>query len=222
MVKKGDFIIIEYTGYDENGNIFDSTSGEIAKQVHGKEGSLLIFFGVDSMVQGMENAITSMKNGEEIEFSLSPDKAFGVKDKNKINVLPLSEFDKNEFKLYSGLIVQMETKFGVLNGKVKTVNNGRVLIDFNHPLAGQNVKYKLKLVEVLDDVNGKINGLMAKLGVEGTFDVNGVKITISLNKGQTEEELKKARLTLAIKNMIPEIKEVEFKKNGSSIPEKVQ
>ena len=44
MIKEGDFIKIEYTGYDDKGQVFDSTSGEVAKAMHQKEGPMLIVF----------------------------------------------------------------------------------------------------------------------------------------------------------------------------------
>ncbi|MEW6528601.1 MAG: peptidylprolyl isomerase [Candidatus Micrarchaeota archaeon] len=211
MVKKGDFIEIEYTGYDKNGNIFDSTTGEIAKKLHNKEGKLLVIFSVDLLVPGMSEIIANMKKGEETEFSLTPDKAFGTRDKNKINIVPLSYFEENDLKPYPGLVVQMETKFGVLNGRIKSVNNGRVLVDFNHPLADQNIKYKLKLVDIFEDVNGKIIKLMELFGINGVHSIEGTKAIVSLIKEQYNDETKKTKLARAIKTTVLEIKDIEFK-----------
>ena len=56
-MNKGDFLKLEYTGYDDKGNVFDSTSGEIAKKLHNKEGTLLIVFGYDKLVVGLEEVL---------------------------------------------------------------------------------------------------------------------------------------------------------------------
>lgn len=211
MVKKGDFIKIEYTGYDSNGNVFDSTSGDIAKQLHGKEGSMLIVLGVDYLVQGMEDAVFSMKKGDESDITIPPEKAFGSRNRNRIKIFPILEFYQNELNPYPGSVVQMETEHGALNGMVKSVNSGRVLVDFNHPLADQTVRYKIKLVDIVEAIDAKISALMVDLGVAGTFVVEGGKATFTLNKGQADEDLKKTRLTIAVKSAIPEIKDVDFK-----------
>ncbi len=211
MAKKGDFVKIEYTGYDEAGNVFDSTSGEIAKQLHGKEGAMLIVLGIDYLVQGMEDALFAMKKGEEREFTVLPEKAFGSRQKNRLKIFPIGEFYHNELDPYPGAVIQMETELGTLNGMVKSVNSGRVLVDFNHPLADQSVKYKLRLADLIEDASGKVNELVKDLGIEGTCTIAGNKATVVMKKGQPEEELKKTRLTVAVKGAITEIKDLEIK-----------
>jgi FKBP-type peptidyl-prolyl cis-trans isomerase 2 len=211
MVKKGDFVKVEYTGYDANGSVFDSTSGPIAKQLHGKEGSMLIVLGVDFIVKGMEDALYSMKKGEEREISVPPEKAFGSRTRNRLKIFSINEFHHNEMDPQPGIVVQMETEYGTLNGMVKSVNSGRVLIDFNHPLADQTVKYKVKLDDVIDSAAGKVGELVKDLGMDCTFSVEGEKAQVTLKKGQPEEDLKRARLEIAIKSAVPEIKQVEFK-----------
>lgn len=211
MVKKGDFVKIEYTGYDEKGNVFDSTEGKIARQLHEKEGPMLIVLGVDYLVGAMEEAILAMNKGEEKEVAAPPEKAFGHRDAKRMKIFPLNEFYSNELDPHPGAVIEMETEFGTLNGMVKSVNSGRVLVDFNHPLADQSVKYRLKLVDVIEDTEGKVGGLVKDLGVEGSLSLEGSKVLITMKKGQPEEDLKKTRLLIAIKTSIPEVKDVEFK-----------
>lgn len=211
MVNKLDFIKIEYTGYDKNGNIFDSSQGEIAKQLHSKEGAMLIVFGVDRIVNGLEEAIGTMKIGEEIEILIPPEKAFGIKNKEFMEIIPITEFHKNGVNPVIGTIIELNTGTGKCKGLIKSVNSGRVFVDFNHPLAGQTVKYKLKLIDIVQNTKEKINELMKDLSMEGSLAIKEENALITIKKGQHELELKKKRLMLAIKDMIPEIKEVEFK-----------
>ncbi|MFA5077514.1 MAG: peptidylprolyl isomerase [Candidatus Micrarchaeia archaeon] len=210
MVKKGDFVRIEYTGYDDAGNVFDSTSGEIAKEIHGKEGSMLIVFGFDYIVPGMADAITAMKKGEQKEFTLSPEKAFGSRDPSRLKVFSLSEFHRKEIDPYPGAIIQLETEFGTLNGLVKSVNSGRVLMDFNHPLADKNIRYNLKLCDVFESPAEKVSELVKDLDIQGTASLLGEKAVVLMKKGQPDAQVKKTRLTVAVKSTIPEIKDLEI------------
>ncbi|HNT61164.1 MAG TPA: FKBP-type peptidyl-prolyl cis-trans isomerase, partial [Candidatus Bilamarchaeaceae archaeon] len=77
MVSKGDLILLELEGKDAEGNVFDSTSGDIAKRLHGKEGPLLLSYGFDRIIPGLFEAIGKMGKGESREVSFGPDKAFG-------------------------------------------------------------------------------------------------------------------------------------------------
>lgn len=211
MAKIGDFVKIEYAGYDESGKIFDSTQGDIAKQLHEKEGSMLIVLGVDYLVKGMEEAVLSMEKGEEREINLGPEKAFGKRRRDFLKVFSTEEFYRNKLDPQPGEIVRMETGDGPLNGLVKSVNSGRVLVDFNHPLADKNIRYKIKLVEAIGDVSGKVGALMKDLAIEGSFSLEGAKAIVTIRKGQPEEDLKKTRLLIAVKSAIQEIKDVEFR-----------
>lgn len=211
MPKKGDFVKIEYTAYDQHGNIFDSTSGDIAKQLHGKEGELLIVLGVDYIVKGVEEALMTMKKGESRDITITPDKAFGTRERKRVRVMPIEAFYKNNLDPKPGTIIQLETDYGTLNGIVKSVNSGRVLVDFNHPLADQTVRYTLKLSDIIETPEGKISALMSDLGIEGTFEIKDGKVVIIMKKNQPDEELKKTRMLIAIKSAVKELMDVEFK-----------
>lgn len=211
MVKKGDFVKIEYTGYDQHGNVFDSTSGEIAKQLHGKEGPILIVFGLDHLVRGMQDALMEMKKGEEREFSVAPEKAFGRRSPANMRVFSMNDFRAKDVDPYPGAVIQIESDAGPLNGIVKSVNSGRVLMDFNHPLADQTMKYRLKVTDIIEGTENKLGELVKDLQIEGSFSLKDGKASVLMKKGQPESDLKRTRLTIAAKTTIPEIKEIEFK-----------
>src|SRR3989338_1151359 len=131
MIKTGDFIKIDYTAYDDKGNAFDSTSGEIAKKMHGKEGAMLIIFGKDRLVSGLEETIGKMAKGEKAEITLSPEKAFGHRNKDMIRIMSEKEFYKSEIMPHVGLAVNLDTEQGSFMGVIKSVSGGRLLVDFN-------------------------------------------------------------------------------------------
>ncbi len=176
-MEEGDFVLIELEGRDVNGNIFDTTKGDLAKKLHGKEGPLLVVYGKAVLIPGLKKALAEMKEGEEREIKLSPDEAFGKKKKELIKVVPLSQFKARGVVPTKGNIVSFETEGGVVNGIVKSISNGRVMIDFNHPMAGREVIYRIKVVKVIKDEKEKIKVLLSDLGVrEYEIEGNVVKI----------------------------------------------
>ena len=213
MVEKGDFILIELEGKDHNGRTFDSTKGEVAKKLHGKEGPLMVIYGMDRLIPGIYDALSKMAAGEEKDIHLKINEAFGERKKELIKIMSEAEFAKHEVRPEAGLIIHVDTDTGRLYGSVKSVNAGRVMVDFNHPIAGQEVDYHLKLNEVHTKPEDKVKTLLDYLQLEGKFELaNDGELTLSLKKKEGQEyELHKAMVLVTLKSKIPEIKKVELK-----------
>ncbi|MFP3949967.1 MAG: peptidylprolyl isomerase [Candidatus Micrarchaeia archaeon] len=213
MVEKGDFILIELEGKDQEGNVFDSTTGEVAKKLHGKEGPLLVVFGMDKLITGIYDALKGMKKGEEKDVHLSPGEAFGHRKKEMVKIMSNAEFKKHDVNPEPGLVVHVDTDTGRLYGTVKSVNAGRVMVDFNHPIAGQEVDYHLKLNEIYTEKEDKIRVLIDYLGLEGDFSLkDDGELTVNLKKKDDKEyELHKAMLLMTLRSKIPGIKKVDLK-----------
>ncbi len=119
MLKNGDFISVEYEGYDENGEVFDSTKGEIGKELHGKDGALLVIIGNHRFVPGLDEAIRTMNKGEEREVNIASEKAFGSRNKSLIKVMRLSDFKNSDVYPYPGLRIPIDTPNGKSFGLIK-------------------------------------------------------------------------------------------------------
>ena len=213
MVKKGDFILLELEGRDPAGRVFDSTSGEVAKKLHGKEGPLLVIYGMDRLIPGIYDALGKMEAGEEKDVHLKVSEAFGERRKDLIRIMSRAEFAKHEVRPEPGLVIHVDTDTGRLYGTVKSVNAGRVMVDFNHPIAGQEVDYHLKLNGVYSKPEEKIQALLDYLKLEGRFDLSregGLTLTLKKKEGQ-EYELHKAMALATFRSKMPEIKKVEVK-----------
>ena len=193
-MEEGDFVLIELEGRDVNGNVFDTTKGELAKKLHGKEGPLLVVYGKAVLIPGLKKALADMKEGDEKEIKLSPDEAFGQRRKELIKVVPLSQFKEKGVIPAKGNIVSFETESGVVNGIVKSISNGRVMIDFNHPMAGREVIYKVKVVKVIKDEKEKIKALLSDLGVK-EYEINDKVIKI---KDRDKLELVKVNIAFLL------------------------
>jgi len=209
LLKKGDFVRIEYEGYNKEGKLFDSTKGEIAKTLHGKEGSILVIIGLGQILKGLEEVIIKMNENETKEILIKSNEAFGEKKKELVKIMKEGEFEKYKVRPAPGLSIHVEFGGQTLIGYIKSVNSGRVMVDFNHPLAGQDLKYNLKLLKVLSKEDDKINELIVESGLDANYK-SGV---LSVKKDSKIEnfDAKKTGLANAIKAFIPEIKKVEVK-----------
>ena len=213
MVNKGDMILLELEGRDKGGNIFDSTSGDAAKRLHGKEGPLLLSFGYDKIIPGLFDAVSHMKKGESREVSLPPEKAFGKRKKDLLKIMSLAEFRKFRVNPEPGLLIHVDTDKGRTYGTVKSVGNGRVMVDFNHPLASQTVSYKVKLVDVFSDPESKVKALCADSGVVDKWELKDGTLSLKFKEGLAQEqETKKALVLIMLKTRVEGLKKIDIGK----------
>lgn len=104
--------------------------------------------GDGSVSQGLELALYGLAAGDEQTLTLEPDQAFGPRDEGKVCPMPRTNFG-SEMELEPGLIISFSTPEGLqVAGIVQEVHEGDVLIDFNHPLAGMEVVFKVEVLAV--------------------------------------------------------------------------
>ncbi len=158
---EGDFIVLEYTiRVKETGNIVDTTNEELAKKEGIYEsgrlyGPVLVVLGKGWLNKYVEEKLKELDIGSEAEIEVPPDKAFGERDPNKVRVYSIREFRRRGYRVQVGDVVEVGGEKGI----VKSITGGRVIIDFNHPLAGKTLIYKVKIVKKLEDTEEKIKGL---------------------------------------------------------------
>jgi FKBP-type peptidyl-prolyl cis-trans isomerase 2 len=175
-LKPGDLVRIEYSGkLASTGEMFESTSAEESKKAgifspNKAYGARLAIYGRGMMLPGIENAMKIAKQGQKTDFLLEAKDAFGTKNDDLVRVVPLEVFKAQKLVPALGMTVTVD---GVA-GTIRSTNSGRVQVDFNHPLAGRQVIYSLKLVEVITDPKKKIAALFAE---------NGIKVNVEDGKG---------------------------------------
>ncbi|RTZ74597.1 MAG: peptidylprolyl isomerase [Gammaproteobacteria bacterium] len=97
---------------------------------------------------GMEMALYGMRAGEEDRVTLTPEQGWGEHDPQLIHNLPRSRFPAN-MALEPGQIIAFDSAGGEeMAGAILSLDEQRVEVDFNHPLAGRNVVFWVKLLEV--------------------------------------------------------------------------
>lgn len=159
-IEKGSFVKLELTGKTEDGNIFDTTSKEVAEEndIDTEEldfEPIVITIGSGDTIQGVEEAVTGMSEGEEKEVEVPPEKGFGERDSDKVRVVSKKVFDQEGITPRPGMMVNINNQ----RGKVQSVSGGRVRVDFNHPLAGKNLFYDIKVAKVIEELPEKAGAL---------------------------------------------------------------
>ena len=179
-LKKKDFIEIEFTGKVKDGEIFDSNIEKDLKKINpdAKAKPFIFCLGEGMFLKGVEDFLIGKDIGE-YEIELPPEKAFGKRDSKLIQMIPAKTFKEHKLNPVSGFMFNFDGRLG----KVLTVSGGRVMVDFNNPIAGKDVVYKIKILKKIDDLNEKIKAFNEFLFKrELKFKVEGKRISIEVEK----------------------------------------
>ena len=111
---------------------------------------MTVQLGRGEMAEGLELALIGLREGQEDTVDIGPELAFGYIDETLIRSLPRAEFDP-DIELEAGLIIEFSTDTGeLLPGTVLDFDEEQVRVDLNHPLAGQTVRYSVRIVSIDD------------------------------------------------------------------------
>ena len=212
VIKKHDFVEIEYTGrIKEDSTIFDTTQEKVAREngLYDKNADYspaVICVGENHVLKVLEYQMIGKETGKEYTFELSSSNAFGRKDAKLIQLIPTSKFRQQDIQPIPGLQLNIDGVFGV----VKTVSGGRCLVDFNHPLAGKDLTYNVRINKIVDDNKQKLNSLLKMhlnikdAEIEVKEDGTDIKSKQKIPK-QVQEEFKKI-----VERTVPTIKKIDF------------
>ncbi len=210
-IKKKDFVEIEYTGKLKEENIvFDTTDEKVAKEHNLSDnvdyGPVIICVGEEQVLKGLDKSLEGKEIGKEYDVDIKPEDAFGKKNAKLIQLIPTSKFKEQKVQPMPGMQVNIDGMLGI----IKTVSGGRTLVDFNNPLAGKELLYKIKINKKITDDKEKLSGyLKLSLGtkdIEVKIENNNAKISL---KKEIPKELQE-KLSKKITEIISNIKKVEF------------
>ena len=207
-IKKGYFIELDYIGrIKEDGRVFDLTSEDAAKKeglYNPKQsyGTQIICVGEGNIVKGIDDFLVD-KDVATHKLSLTPEQAFGKKNAKLIKIMPMSIFKKQNMRPFPGLQINIDGFMGT----VRSVSGGRVIVDFNHPLAGRDVTYELIIRRTVTDTKEKIKAFLHSMfGKDVPFDYQQGKLKVNFPLPEQVQQ----PLVEKMKTLIPEIKEVKF------------
>jgi len=130
----------------------DDAKGEIIEET--RAGDPLVFlFGNGQMLPKFEEHLSTLKTGDDFEFTLASDDAYGELDQDAIIDLDKSIFEVDgkidtEMIAIGNVIPMRDDQGHMLQGTVVSVGDDLVRMDFNHPMAGNVLHFKGNVIEV--------------------------------------------------------------------------
>jgi peptidylprolyl isomerase len=138
-VKSGDTVKVHYHGKLNDGSTFDSSEGREPLEFE---------VGSGSVIAGFDNGVTGMEVGEKKTVNIPVDEAYGQKQDDLLMEFPRDRFP-TDLQPEVGMQLNMSNGAGQNFPVVITeVREDTVMLDANHPLAGEDLVFDLELVEI--------------------------------------------------------------------------
>ena len=136
-MKSGDKVKVHYTGTLNDGAVFDSSDGREP---------LEFTIGSNQVIKGFENGIKEMKLNQEKTINIKAKDAYGERDERMVVSVPRDKFPPEVQA--GGTLILKGPNGERLPAAVKEVKDDVVIIDMNHPLAGKELTFKVKVVGI--------------------------------------------------------------------------
>lgn len=150
QAKSGDKVRVHYTGRLDDGNIFDSSEGFVEESGDSRPGEPMEFvIGEGNLIPKFEQAVIGLEPGQRVEVKIPADDAYGQRAEEMVAVIERSEIPEGinpEAGQNMEVVLEDGTPLPVL---VTDVTDTSVTLDANHPLAGMDLTFDIKLVEIL-------------------------------------------------------------------------
>ena len=139
MVQEGQFVAIHYTGKLDSGEVFDSCTGDIPFEFE---------VGAGTVIAGLDSAVRGMDVNQEKSVVIPPEEAYGEYNDSMVQSIPAEEI-KAHFEPKVGMTIGVQLENGMhVPATIKEVGDEKVMIDFNHQLAGKTLHFDVKIIEV--------------------------------------------------------------------------
>ena len=219
-VNKGDFIMVEMTGRaDETGEIIDTSDEELAREEgvydEGRTyGPKLVIVGDGYVLRGLDQRLPGVPFDEETDIEIPAAEAFGERNPDNVQTIPYRILRSKGVNPVIGAELEIDGRQAI----VRSVGAGRVQVDYNHPLAGRKIVYKLRVTENVTDEKKKMEALIGRrfLGIDtGEFKLRKTKKKLRI--GVPDQiffseniQIAKRGVALDILRYFEELDEVEF------------
>ena len=116
----------------------------------------LFLFGHGGILPGLESAFEGKTTGDTLSVPLEAKDAFGLRNIENKQRVP-AKYLKHEGKMKPGQVIRVNTEDGLKTGTVIKVGKFNVDVDMNHPLAGQNVRFEIEIVDIREATADEIS-----------------------------------------------------------------
>ncbi len=136
MIKEGSKVKLHYTGKFEDQNVFDSSVGREPLEFTVGEGML---------IPGFERGVIGMETGNVKTIEIEPEQGYGELREDLLQEVDITQLPEG---VKVGDVLSADTPAGPINVIVKEINDNKVTVDANHPLAGKKLIFELEIVEI--------------------------------------------------------------------------
>ena len=145
MIKFNSVVDLHYSISNLEGVEFESTFDSKPIKVKIGDGKI---------PQKLEITLYGLKQNSEQTMTLDPADAFGIRDTNKVKAVKKSAFPNQEM-IKKGNVIEIDVKenggeTNVAFAMIKQINADDVILDLNHPLAGQKIMFKVKIIKIYE------------------------------------------------------------------------
>ncbi len=137
-ITKNHAVSINYTLTNDKGEILDKSDGT----------PLVYLQGFSNIIPGLENALEGKVKGDKLQVSIEPKDAYGTRNDQLVQKVPRNEFDSDGGPLEVGVQFQMDTPNGSIILTAIEVTDEHVVLDGNHPLAGEHLNFDVEVMDV--------------------------------------------------------------------------
>ncbi len=185
-LKKSDFVEIDFIAkFKDSGEVFDSSVASELKKLsdHAIAKPFTYPLGQEMFLKGIDNFLIGKeieKFPKDFKIELNAENAFGPRDSKQVQMIPMKVFKEHDIQPIPGVSLNFDGKVA----RILSVSGGRVLVDFNSPLAGKDVVYEVKVLSKVDDLDQKVKALNEFLFKKDFhFTVKDKKVIIEVDKG---------------------------------------
>lgn len=139
-VETNKVVTAHYTLFDEKGERLESS--------HESE-PLTFIQGSGMLIKGFEAAVEGKSDKDSFSFTVKPEDGYGAQRDDLLFELPLERLEEIP-DLEVGMALRMETPTGTMVVRVVKIEDGKVALDGNHPLAGQELRFDVEILGVRD------------------------------------------------------------------------
>lgn len=155
-IGRNTFVSIHYDLRDGRGNLLERT-----------EDPAEFVWGYDTLLPALESALEGMQKGEVLNVTLSPEEAYGTRDEDGVFTVPNEEFPSDN-PLEEGNEYTAEGEDGtILTMRVVEIHDDHVMVDTNHPLAGETLNFHLRVVGVREATDDEVLAARAEASEVG-------------------------------------------------------
>ena len=189
-LEEGDFVEIDYTARTvEDGDLVDTTDPEVAEEADVEAEQDIeprtIVLGEGHIFESVEDDVIGQEFGATGSVVVPGEEAFGEYDDEQVRTVSKDKIPEDD--RYPGAQVNIDSE----QGFIETIIGGRARVDFNHPLAGEDIEYEYEVLDEVTDREEQAQGIidmMLDMELEVWFQTDTVEEEELVESEQEEDE----------------------------------